>query len=189
MDRSGALLRLYLRREWEVSVDDQARRQFGEFVADRTPALIRVAYLLTGDQHAAEDLLQSALVKTATRWRDLRHADPEGYIRTVMYREQVSGWRRTARRRELAVDPPPEAVAADQSRHVDLRLAVRDQLLRLPPAQRAVLVLRFFEDLTETQAAQVLGCSVGTVRSRTHRAVRRLRELLAGDQWLTEARR
>jgi RNA polymerase sigma-70 factor (sigma-E family) len=170
-------------------MDDEARRQFGDFVADRAPALIRVAYLLSGDQHAAEDLLQSALVKTATRWQTLRHADPEGYIRTVMYREQVSRWRRTARRREVAVDAPVEAVMADQSRHVDLRLAMRTQLLRLPPAQRAVLVLRFFEDLTETQAADVLGCSVGTVRSRTHRAVNRLRELLANDQWLTEVPR
>jgi RNA polymerase sigma-70 factor (sigma-E family) len=168
-------------------VDEQARRQFGAFVADRAPALIRVAYLLCGDQHAAEDLVQNALVKTATRWPTLRHADPEGYIRTVMYREQVSRWRRSARRRELFVEPPRE-VLADQSGHVDLRLAMRTHLLRLPPAQRAVLVLRFYEDLTETQAAQVLGCSVGTVRSRTHRAVSRLRELLGDEHWLTEAR-
>ena len=169
-------------------MDEHARRQFGAFVADRTPALIRVAYLLCGgDQHAAEDLVQNALVKTATRWSTLRHDDPEGYIRTVMYREQVSRWRRSARGRELLVEPPRQ-VLADQSGHVDLRLAIRAHLLRLPPAQRAVLVLRFFEDLTETQAAQVLGCSVGTVRSRTHRAVSRLRELLGDEHWLTEAR-
>jgi RNA polymerase sigma-70 factor (sigma-E family) len=169
-------------------VDEHARRQFGAFVADRAPALIRVAYLLCGgDQHAAEDLVQNALVKTAARWPTLRHEDPEGYIRTVMYREQVSRWRRSARGRELLVEPPRE-VLADQSAHVDLRLAMRAHLLRLPPAQRAVLVLRFFEDLTETQAAQVLGCSVGTVRSRTHRAVSRLRELLGDEHWLTEAR-
>jgi RNA polymerase sigma-70 factor (sigma-E family) len=169
-------------------VDEYARRQFGAFVADRAPTLIRVAYLLCGgDQHAAEDLVQNALVKTATRWSTLRHEDPEGYIRTVMYREQVSRWRRSARGRELLVEPPRE-VLADQSGHVDLRLAMRVHLLRLPPAQRAVLVLRFFEDLTETQAAQVLGCSVGTVRSRTHRAVSRLRELLGDEHWLTEAR-
>jgi len=169
-------------------VDEHARRQFGAFVADRAPALIRVAYLLCGgDQHAAEDLVQNALVKTATRWSTLRHDDPEGYIRTVMYREQISRWRRSARGRELLVEPPRE-VLADHSGHVDLRLAMRAHLLRLPPAQRAVLVLRFFEDLTETQAAQVLGCSVGTVRSRTHRAVSRLRDLLGDEHWLTEAR-
>lgn len=162
-------------------MDDEARRQFGLFVADRTPALIRVAYLLCGDQHAAEDLLQSALVKTAARWEALRQAGPEGYIRMIMYREQVSRWRRSARQRELAVEARRDAVVADQSRHVDLRLTMRDHLLQLPPAQRAVLVLRFFEDLTETQAAEVLGCSVGTVRSRTHRAVARLREVLARE--------
>jgi RNA polymerase sigma-70 factor (sigma-E family) len=170
-------------------VDHHARRQFGEFVADRTPTLIRVAYLLCGDQDAAEDLVQSALVKTAARWSSLRHADPEGYIRTVMYREQISRWRRSARQREHLLQAPGDGVAADQSRQVDLRLAMRTYLLRLPPAHRAVLVLRFFEDLTETQAAEVLGCSVGTVRSRTHRAVARLRELLAAEQWLTEAQR
>ncbi|HKT02779.1 MAG TPA: SigE family RNA polymerase sigma factor [Rugosimonospora sp.] len=170
-------------------MDEQARRQFGEFVAARSARLIGVAYLLTGDQHAAEDLLQTALVKTAARWRSLRHADPEGYIRTVMYREQVSRWRRPLWQREVVVGVPPEGATADQSRQVDLRLAVRAELLRLPPAHRAVLVLRFFEDLTETQAAEVLGCSVGTVRSRTHRAVRRMRELLGSDQWLAEVPR
>lgn len=163
-------------------------RSFRDFVVARGPALMRLGYLLTGgDQHAAEDLVQSALVKTATRWSTLRHDDPEGYIRTVMYREQISRWRRSARGRELVVEPPRD-VLADHSAYVDLRLAMRAHLLRLPPAQRVVLVLRFFEDLTETQAAQVLGCSVGTVRSRTHRAVSRLRELLGDEHWLTEAR-
>ncbi|MGC9668133.1 SigE family RNA polymerase sigma factor [Planosporangium sp. 12N6] len=162
-------------------MDDEARVRFGEFVAARTHTLIRVAYMLTGDQHAAEDLLQSALTKTAARWRTLRHEDPEGYVRTVMYREQVSWWRRLGRHREVAVDPPPDRVAADTTGNTDLRLSVRTALLRLPPAQRAVLVLRYFEDLTETQAADVLGCSVGTVRSRTHRALARLRELLPAD--------
>jgi RNA polymerase sigma-70 factor (sigma-E family) len=162
-------------------MDDEARARFADFVTARTRVLIRVAYMLTGDQHAAEDLLQSALTKTAARWRTLRHEDPEGYVRTVMYREQVSWWRRLGRHREMAVDPPPDRVAADTSGNTDLRLSVREALLRLPPAQRAVLVLRFFEDLTETQAADVLGCSVGTVRSRTHRALARLRELLPTD--------
>jgi len=159
-------------------VDDEARRRFGQFVEERTPVLIRVAYLLTGDQHAAEDLLQSALTKTAARWRTLRHEDPERYVRTVMYREQVSVWRRRGRHREVATDPLPDPEVADRSGHTDLRLSMRAELLRLPPAQRAVLVLRFFEDLSESQVAEILGCSVGTVRSRTHRAVSRLRRLL-----------
>jgi RNA polymerase sigma-70 factor (sigma-E family) len=156
-------------------VDDEAKQQLSEFVAQRTPALMRAAYLLTGNQHAAEDLLQTALAKTARRWRDIRHEDPEAYIRTVMYREQVSWWRR---RRDTLVDPFPEAAYADPARDTDLRLAMWQAMRHLPLAQRTVLVLRYYEDLTETQTAEVLGCSVGTVRSRTHRAVGRLRESL-----------
>src|SRR5581483_9940318 len=81
-------------------VDDEARARFGEFAASRMAALLRVAYLLTGDQHAAEDLVQSALAKTYGRWRSVRQQDPEGYVRAVMYREQVSWWRRRGRHRE-----------------------------------------------------------------------------------------
>lgn len=153
---------------------DQAR--FGEFVIARGKALIRLAYLLTGDQHAAEDLLQTALAKTAAKWGNLRHTDPEAYVRQVIYREQVSRWRR--RFREVAVQSPPEAIYPDPSGHSDLRLAMRQALLRLPPRQRLVIVLRYYEDLTETQAAAAIGCSVGTVRSRTNRAVQKMRVLI-----------
>ena len=158
-------------------MDDEAKARFGEFVRARSAALIRVGYLLTGDQHAAEDLVQSALAKTYARWRTVRHEDPEGYVRAVMYREQVSWWRRRPHR-ETVVGTPIDTACPDGSEHVELRLAMRSALLRLPPAHRAVLVLRYFEDLTEGQVAEVLGCSVGTVRSRTHRAVSRLREML-----------
>jgi RNA polymerase sigma-70 factor (sigma-E family) len=161
-----------------VGVDDEARARFGEFASSRMPALIRVAYLLTGDQHAAEDLVQSALAKTLARWGSLRHADPEGYVRAVMYREQVSWWRRLALHRETPVGSPAEVTCPDPNEQLGLREAMRMALLQLSPAQRTVLVLRYYEDLTETQVAEALGCSVGTVRSRTHRAVTRLRELL-----------
>lgn len=169
----------------KVGVDDEAKARFGEFARARTAALIRVAYLLTGDQHAAEDLVQSALAKTYARWGSIRHEDPEGYVRTVMYREQVSWWRRR-RHRETVVGTPVDRACPDGSEGVDLRLAMRDALLRLPPAHRAVLVLRYFEDLTESQVAEVLDCSVGTVRSRTHRAVSRLRELLPASAVVLE---
>ena len=158
-------------------MDDEARIRFGEFARARTVALIRVAYLLTGDQHAAEDLVQSALAKTFARWRSIRHEDPEGYVRAVLYREQVSWWR-LRRSRETVVGTPVDRACPDGSEGVELRVAMRAALLRLPPAHRAVLVLRYYEDLTESQVAEVLGCSIGTVRSRTHRAVTRLRELL-----------
>jgi RNA polymerase sigma-70 factor (sigma-E family) len=159
-------------------MDEEARRRFGEFVEGRTPALIRLAYLLTGNQHAAEDLLQTALAKTAAKWKGLQNADPEGYVRQVMYREQINWWRRLSRRREVSVQEPPDVGYPDPSAHSDLRLLMRAALLRLPPAQRLVIVLRYYEDHTETQVADALGCSVGTVRSRTHRAVSRLRGLL-----------
>jgi RNA polymerase sigma-70 factor (sigma-E family) len=161
-----------------VRMDDEARARFSEFVAARTPSLIRLAYLLTGDQHAAEDLLQTALARTAARWSRLRHEDPEAYVRTVLYREQVSFWRRRGRRREVTTPVPPDHGYADPTPGADLRLSMREALLRLPADQRAVLVLRYYEDLTETQVAAILDCSVGTVRSRTHRAVTRLRALL-----------
>jgi RNA polymerase sigma-70 factor (sigma-E family) len=159
-------------------VDDEAKTRFNDFVTSRTPALMRFAYLLTGDRHAAEDLLQSALAKTVARWQSLRHEDPEGYVRTAMLREQISWWRRLRRVRETPLGDAVEVVGDDHSDRTDLRLATRNALLRLPMAQRAVLVLRYYEDLTETQVAAAMGCSVGTVRSRTHRAVARLRQLL-----------
>ncbi|MEU4481514.1 SigE family RNA polymerase sigma factor [Micromonospora sp. NPDC023966] len=169
-------------------MDEDDRARLAEFVTSRTPALMRVAYLLTGDRHAAEDLFQSALARTIPRWRTLRHADPEGYLRTVMYREQVSWWRRLRRRRETALTGADESVQPDPSGGTDVRLAMRAALRLLPPAQRTVLVLRYYEDLTETQVAEALGCTVGTVRSRTHRAVTRLRQLLP-DVELLEVRR
>ena len=155
-------------------MNDEEQRRFSDFVRSRTPVLIRVAYLLSGEQHAAEDLLQTALAKTAARWKHLRGADPEPYVRKVMYREQVSRWRK-GWHREVPVQAPPEQTFTDPSGTTDLRLAMQQALLRLPPAQRLVIVLRYYEDLTETQVAEALGCSVGTVRSRTGRAIERLR--------------
>jgi len=160
-------------------VDEEASARFGEFVESRMAALMRVAYLLTGDQHAAEDLVQSALAKTLRRWRSVRQQDPEGYVRTVMYREQVSWWRRRGRQRETLTAVPVERPTADPAEHVGLRVAMRHALLSLPPEQRAILVLRYYEDLPEARVAEVLNCSIGTVRSRTHRAVGRLRRLLS----------
>lgn len=150
----------------------EARESFTAFVSARSGALIRTAYVLAGDQHAAEDLLQSALAKTAARWGHVR-GNPEGYVRRAMYNEQVTRWRR--RRRESVVAQPPDLPAAGPD--VDLRVTLERALLALPPRKRAVLVLRYYEDLPERDIAQIMGCSVGTVRSQTHRAIARLREL------------
>ncbi|SCE93757.1 DNA-directed RNA polymerase specialized sigma subunit, sigma24 family [Micromonospora coriariae] len=121
-------------------MDDDERARLAEFVASRTPALLRVAYLLTGDRNAAEDLFQSALARTIPKWGTIRHADPEGYLRVVMYREQISWWRRLRRWRETPLNPADEPVGADPSSGSDVRLAMRAALRHLPPAQRAVVV-------------------------------------------------
>jgi RNA polymerase sigma-70 factor (sigma-E family) len=157
-------------------MDTAAEREFREFVMERSVALMRLAYLLTGgDQHAAEDLLQSALTKTVTRWPSV--ASPEAYVRQVMYRQQVNSWKLRWRRHETHVAAPPERARRDDTASLDLRVTVRDALTRITPRQRAVLILRFFEDLPEAEVARLLGCSVGTVRSTTHRSLARLREL------------
>ena len=155
-------------------MDDDARQEFAEFVAARSKQLIRLAYVLTGDQHAAEDLLQNALVKAAAHWGRI-HTAPEAYVRRIMYREQVSWLRRRIRRRETAMAQVPEPTVGDDAVSVEARLALRDALLALPPRRRAVLVLHYLEDLSESQVAEILGCSVGTVRSQNHKAVAQLR--------------
>ncbi len=151
---------------------------FHAFVAARRGALLRSAYLLTGDHHAAEDLVQTALYKTALHWRRVVAAgDPEPYVRRVLYNEFVSAWRRRRHLREvseLEIVAPEGAAAPAGS---DDRVVLRAALARLTPKQRAVLVLRYFDDLTEVQAAAVLGCSPGTVKSQTRHALERLRVL------------
>jgi len=158
-------------------MDAEAREHFREFVANRSSALLRTAVLLSGgDRHAAEDLLQSALVKAAGRWQ--RIDEPEAYVRQILYRQQISRWRLKWRRREVTVAEPPEtATATDASAAAELRLVLRAALSRLTARQRTVLVLRYFEDLPEADVARLLGCSVGTVRSTTHRSLARLRTL------------
>ncbi|MGW7664342.1 SigE family RNA polymerase sigma factor [Streptomyces sp. NPDC054756] len=137
-------------------MDAEALDGFRGFVESRSAALLKTAVLLSGgDRHAAEDLLQNALIKAAGRWQ--RIDEPEAYVRQILYRQQISRWRLKWPRREVSV--------------------ARGALARLTPRQRTVLVLRYFEDLPEADVARVLGCSVGTVRSTTHRSLARLRVL------------
>jgi RNA polymerase sigma-70 factor (sigma-E family) len=141
-------------------VEQAAEAHFRTFVADRSGELMRRAFILTGgDQDAAKDLLQAALIKAAKHWD--RIADPIAYIRTTMYRQQISWWRLGWNRHETTRDELPERSYADTSASTDLRLAVRTALRRLTPKQRAVLFLRYFEDLPEAAVAAVLGCGVG----------------------------
>jgi RNA polymerase sigma-70 factor (sigma-E family) len=157
-------------------VDAETRRQVTDFVTARSGALIRYAYVLTCDQSAAEDLLQTALTRTAARWRHVR-GDPEAYVRKAMYHEQLNRWRNRRNRPETVLAEPPDTAVGDRTGEVDVRLEVERALRQLPPRRRAVLVLRYLEDLPESEVARLMGCSVGTVRSQASRAMARLREL------------
>lgn len=154
--------------------------EFRGFVAARGHALIRTAYLLTGDQQQAEDLVQTALEKAVRHWDSIRASVAvESYVRQTMYREQVSLWRRR-RLRETPLAAVPEPRRADDvsgGDDVEVRLVMRDALMELGRRQRTVVVLRYFEDLTEQQVADALGISVGTVKSQAHKALGRLREI------------
>ncbi|WP_248961680.1 SigE family RNA polymerase sigma factor [Sphaerisporangium perillae] len=155
-------------------MDVAEERRFREFVSARSPALMRLGFLLTGgDQHAAEDLLQTVLARAAARWS--RIEDPEPYVRRAMYRQQVSWWRLASRRRETVVADTPDVPGPDGTHAADTKLILRHALARLTARQRAVLVLRYFEDLPEAQVAEIMGCSIGTVRSTAHRSIARLR--------------
>jgi RNA polymerase sigma-70 factor (sigma-E family) len=149
--------------------------EFEEFVVARRSALLRTAYLLTGDHHDAEDLVQSALIKVVPRWARIRDR-PEPYVRQVLARESVSRWRRR-RWREVTTDAVPEAMHHDSSTD---RIALLEDLRRLSPRQRAVLVLRYFDDLTEADTAAALGISVGTVKSHVRDALACLRNQQSG---------
>jgi RNA polymerase sigma-70 factor (sigma-E family) len=147
-----------------------AYEDFEDFVVTRRGALLRTAYLLTGNHHDAEDLVQSALIKVVPKWGRIKDR-PEPYVRQVLARDSVSRWR-GRRWREVSTDVIPEATHLDR---ID-RLELLEDLGRLSPRQRAVLVLRYFDDLTEADTAEALGISVGTVKSHVRDALQRLRE-------------
>jgi RNA polymerase sigma-70 factor (sigma-E family) len=150
-----------------------SEHDFHVFVVARTPALSRTAYLLTGDAHLAEDLVQTALFKAARSW-DRIQGHPEPYVRRILYTQHVSWWRSRRRVRETALrDHDGPAPTAD----TDLRLSLEQALARLTTRQRTVLVLRYFEDLTEVQTADALGIGAGTVKSIARQALGRLRVL------------
>lgn len=148
---------------------------FDEFVTSHTTALSRVAFLLTGDHHLAEDLLQVALSQVASRWPEVRDGNPAAYVRRCLVNEFIS-WRRRRRYHERPVEALADgADPVDLASSVVRKLVVGRALAQLTPRQRAVLVLRFYEDLSEAETAAIMGCSVGTVKSQTNHALARLR--------------
>lgn len=149
---------------------------FEEFVVARRGALLRTAYLLTGNHHDAEDLVQTALIKVVPKWKRIKDR-PEPYVRQVLTRESVSRWR-SRRWREVTTDVVPDGTHHDNTD----RVALLEDLRSLSPRQRAVLVLRYFDDLTEVETADALGISVGTVKSHARDALLHLRSLQSDEE-------
>jgi RNA polymerase sigma-70 factor (sigma-E family) len=159
-------------------VDGFERETFDAFARGRMRELLRFAHVLTGDPDRAADLVQDALERTLLAWpRIERKDDPEGYVRRAIVNRHISVWRRL-RRERLVAETPETAYDGDGGRDRDLWNA----LATLPPRQRAVLVLRYYEDMSEADCAAVLGCSIGTVKSQAFKALARLRGQAGTDQ-------
>jgi RNA polymerase sigma-70 factor (sigma-E family) len=157
-------------REYGVARDDG----FDAFVVGASGRLLRAAFLLVGDRAAAEDLLQDVLEKMFVAWP--RIDEPTAYARRALAHGATNRWRRRSRKPEVPLDGHDRPATADDPA---VRRDIVTALASLPKGQRAVIVLRYFEDLTTEQTAAALGCSVGTVKSQTARALPRLRELLS----------
>jgi RNA polymerase sigma-70 factor (sigma-E family) len=157
---------------------DRAVADLELFLGERGDYLLRTAVLLSGSREAGEDLLQTALERLLKRWATIE-GDPEGYLRRTLYHLAADRWRQQAalRRQLRLLRPGVSTVVADPTADVDMRDSLVRLLMQLPPRQRAVIVARYWEQLSEAESAQVLGCSVGTVKSATARGLSRLREL------------
>lgn len=153
-----------------VSGGDVAVVDFDEFVAVRSSALLRTSYLLTRDHALAEDLLQTALAKAWFAWARIE-GRPESYVRRILVNTYTSWWRRRWNGEHTVAEVPEQPVEHPEEAGHDLWVA----LGRLPRRQRAAVVLRYFEDLSAAETARVMGCSVGTVKSQTSKALAKLR--------------
>jgi RNA polymerase sigma-70 factor (sigma-E family) len=150
--------------------------QFQEFVRARWSHLVRTAYLLTGDVHHAEDLTQTALAKAYRSWRRVSRADhPEAYVRRMLVTCNSDRFRKRRVAEALTAAPPETARPDEAVSWADERSALLGALAGLPPKQRAVVVLRYWEDLSEAEVAEVLGCSTGTVKSQASKGLAKLR--------------
>jgi RNA polymerase sigma-70 factor (sigma-E family) len=151
--------------------------EFHDFVVARWPRLVRTAYLLTGDRQHAEDLAQAALIRAYQGWSRVRDSDnPDAYVHRILVRCNASRFRKRRVAEQLGEPPEvPEPGKADAAEQVVLRRALVAALQDLPRKQRAIVVLRYWSDLTERETADVVGCSAGTVKSQMHRALAKLR--------------
>jgi RNA polymerase sigma-70 factor (sigma-E family) len=154
---------------------------YSEFVSARSASLFRTAYLVMGDYQLAQDLVQESLVRAYVAWPRLRDVTKaEAYTRRIMVTTAIS-WRRRRSFHERPVDWVPETLGADATDRVAVRDELWDELRRLPPRQRAAVVLRFCEDQSEVQTAELMDCSVGTVKRQVFVALGKLRAHLGAD--------
>ncbi len=154
--------------------------EYMSYVRARLPAIKRLAYLLCGDEHRADDLVQESITKLYVRWRTARSADNlDRYVRAMVVRTHIDDTRRPWYRVRL-FGTPPEPPQPMHSRDTETAAALRDALAQLPAGQRAVLVLRFLCDVPVNEASVMLGCSPGTVKSQTSHGLTKLRQLLDG---------
>lgn len=150
--------------------------EFSEYMAARQPSLLRTAYLLTGDLYAAEDLVQTALAKLYLAWDKVQRRElVDAYARKILINEHTSLWRRAWRRRETSTDRLPETPVTFADQVEGRNEALWRFVQSLPRKQRAVVVLRYYEELSEAETADVLGVSVGTVKSQASRALAAMR--------------
>jgi RNA polymerase sigma-70 factor (sigma-E family) len=149
---------------------------FAAYMAARQPTLLRTAYLLTGDRHTAEDLVQTALAKLYLSWDKVHRREVvDGYVRRILVNEHNSLWRRAWKRREVSTDTVPDHRTVTDDPDDGQSAALWDFVQTLPRKQRAVIVLRYYEDLSEAETAEILGISVGTVKSQASRALAGMR--------------
>lgn len=159
-----------------MAVRERHEAAFHEFVAARSASLFRTAYLVVGDYQLAQDLLQESLVKTYVAWPRLRDVGrAEAYARRVVVTTSIS-WRRRRSFHERPVDSLPELVVADTADLVAGRTDLWAQVHTLPPRQRAAVVLRYCEDLSEVRTAELMGCSVGSVKRHASNGLAKLRD-------------
>jgi RNA polymerase sigma-70 factor (sigma-E family) len=177
-----------VRRGIVINVRRTDEEDYREFVVASSARLGRLARMLSADPHAGEDLLQATLLKTWSSWPRVRKTEnPDAYVRRVMVNTAAKGYRRRWRG-EVPTDVLPESIRADDTRTVDDRSMLVDAVRRLPPRQRAAVVLRYFLDLSDQDIADSLGCSVATVRSQISRALVTLRVQPVDDDMNTRQR-
>jgi RNA polymerase sigma-70 factor (sigma-E family) len=160
-------------------VRTEEEEEFQGFVRSRWPRLVRTAYLLTGDRHLAEDVAQSALAKAYRSWhRVMRSGSPDAYVRRILLSCHKDRFRKRRVPEHLTDVLPDVTAVPDDMARADQRALLAAELARLPKRQRAVVVLRYWEDMSEAEVAQALGCSAGTVKSQAAKALAKLRRAL-----------